>query len=921
MATLVYAPGIQVIIESSKARDPQTGRQATSANPVLIDVTDDLVEGQMVRRSDGVSTFDFSLNNARRKYDNVFAPNDRLYVMMKRFTWMRTFTGYLNNVPIFAAWPGVVSLTSSCSLKRLQYFYWDSALQASQALIRQHIMGGAQINAADGGIRNAAKALLATVVKWPVEKIHIAQIPDDWFEFAVDIAKEVVEEANAGTALVEQIRNALGAGSSVAGNVPGSGPTSIPAEGPDGTPLSYAGTIPQTTGKATNFGSPRDIKTQGTVHFGDITAKELAAKKNGEQFYCAIRLPYLDFDNYQAGNPRVTGKELRDNRNWWHRRRLLVSNPDTNKGVVVEVRDAGPAKFLKNGQDISDRAIDLSLPGIQVLMPDGKTADVYTTLPRVNVSFAPDGLPTGEVDLSRVASGTAANETSYTTQAEVTTRTDPSATQNIVSSATFVQAAVDFVRKNKVWYKQEIGSARVAAIESDSPQFLDCSSFVGNILYRLTRRYAPGGYNTTTLLRWCKTISVEQGMVTQGAIMLKIGKHCLISLGDGQRAVGAHRTGTVASVRNMRASEWDVALLLPVVDYSHAGPGQQAPIADTSTGAANEVETVARTTRKFGPSTDVVAGSSPIDNIFANVSWNPTSDPAATVRAETLTGIRALLNDEPIYGYVKSLMNSSMRSFCSAPNGDFMAWFPDYYGLWGTAAVMEVEPIELQNFTVTWSDDFFVTHQFVTGANTASFDLNTGVLSTTNPTPDVTTVGIATIDIQAIMKALFGNSWDESLYEDMVATYYQRFGPRPDYQPLVGVHGPKGEFFMALFLFMRQWAYQFNANIEMTFMPELWPGMLLQVKEFAFQAYVTTVTHSFRFGEGGGFTTTVNIASPARLDEKKGALIGLPLSGLAMQGRGEESVAFAPLSPGAGAAPSAPGRPAGGGVRRPGDDI
>ena len=123
MGTLIYTPGVQVVIESTKARDPKTNRQATAARPVLIDVSEDVIEFQMVRRSDGVSTFDFSLNNARRKYDNLFSPNDRMFVMMKRLTWLRTFTGYLNNVPVFAAWPGVVSLAASCSLKRLQYFF------------------------------------------------------------------------------------------------------------------------------------------------------------------------------------------------------------------------------------------------------------------------------------------------------------------------------------------------------------------------------------------------------------------------------------------------------------------------------------------------------------------------------------------------------------------------------------------------------------------------------------------------------------------------------------------------------------------------------------------------------------------------------------------------------------------------------
>ena len=80
--------------------------------------------------------------------------------------------------------------------------------------------------------------------------------------------------------------------------------------------------------------------------------------------------------------------------------------------------------------------------------------------------------------------------------------------------------------------------------------------------------------------------------------------------------------------------------------------------------------------------------------------------------ALAFAGPRALLNDQPLLPYLKNLINASMRSFCSAPNGDFMAWFPDYYGLWGTAAIMVLEPIEMQDFYVEWTDDYFVTHQY-----------------------------------------------------------------------------------------------------------------------------------------------------------------------------------------------------------------
>jgi hypothetical protein len=88
------------------------------------------------------------------------------------------------------------------------------------------------------------------------------------------------------------------------------------------------------------------------------------------------------------------------------------------------------------------------------------------------------------------------------------------------------------------------------------------------------------------------------------------------------------------------------------------------------------------------------------------------------------------------------------------------------------------------------------------------------------------------------------------------------------------------EFFMALFLFMRRWADQFQAEVPMTFMPELWPGMILRLPEFNFQAYVTEVRHVVQYGEGGGFRTFARIIAPSRITQKENDVFGLlPLGG------------------------------------------
>jgi hypothetical protein len=120
MSVFLYAPGVKVYIDTQ--------------NHGILDISEDLVDGTLARRSDGVSTFNFDLQNARRKYDGIFTPNDRIVVMMKRISWLRVFTGYLNQVPLVTAWPQTVSMAASCSLKRLQYWYWLPGTRAQLPL-------------------------------------------------------------------------------------------------------------------------------------------------------------------------------------------------------------------------------------------------------------------------------------------------------------------------------------------------------------------------------------------------------------------------------------------------------------------------------------------------------------------------------------------------------------------------------------------------------------------------------------------------------------------------------------------------------------------------------------------------------------------------------------------------------------------
>lgn len=827
MPNFVLAPGVKVYIATEKHG--------------TIDVSDDLVEGQMVRRSDGVSSFSFSLQNARRKYDGVLTPNDRISVQMKRLKWVQVFTGYLNKVPLVTAWPRVVHLTASCSLKRLQYWYWDSHTEASQSMVRDALSSTEKgVHVSDGGMTNVALTVLKKVVGWPESKAHIARIPENWYSVIEVLAKQLDAELHKADEIAQALLDQLGTAS-----VGGTG-------GADASSL---------TGTYGGFNSAAQ-KANGAIIYN------VGKEKGGSSRDCIIAIMTA---MQESGLNNVKGGD-RDSAG------LFQQRPSQGWGTYEQVTDPRYAsgKFFEALFKVKNR----------------DSMELWKVCDTVQRSGAPKEYAKHEKgatamvrDLEKGGSGDLDSK-----------HKKP---QGTVSGVDLAQGAVNFCEKYpNIPYTQAYGGTQMKILSANPPPGLDCSSFVQSMylralgsLYGLPR-IAAAQYSA------CKSVSVEKALKTPGALVFKGSSpggiyHVEMSLGDGKSTIGAHRAGAkphdVGINPPSAPSYWDYGGFLPRVAYT---TGAGTVIFDGSDDAGGGVLDMR------DPGVELVTGADvpgynpddPFDKLFGDNAWQAIStaqnDPNYAL-AQALAGPRALLNDQPLLPYLKNLFNSSMRSFCSAPNGDLIAWYPDYYGMWGTAAKMVVQPIEVQDFEVSWSDDYMVTHQYVVSSPVDGnlFDPATGTV-TTSITDSVLannalfTTGVVTIDFPGVWKALFGMDKTEKEAKAYADWIKKRFGARPDYQQMPALVGPKAALFSAIFLFMRQFAFQYQASIPLTFMPELWPGMLLQFPAFNFQGYVTTVTHDFKFGEDGHFTTSVQIAAPARLTGGKDErLLGLPMAG------------------------------------------
>jgi hypothetical protein len=851
MGVFMYSPAVKVYISTEK-------------NGIL-DVSEDLTDGTMVRRSDGVSSFNFTLQNPRRKYDGVFAPNDRIIVMMKRITWLRVLTGYLNAVPLITAWPQAVGFTASCSLKRLQFWFWDPDLPVSQNMVAQAMSKAT--NPDDGGVTAAVLAILENVVGWPSSNVHIAGIPQAFMTWAYKIAKKVQAETAEADALAQQFYATLGAAGSVGGQ-------------------SSGGTVPSGTLKAGTYGGQQITQDQANVA---TLIYNVAMQLGGESRDAVVGI----MTAYQESrlNPASIGPSghiglFQQSSTWGTTAQRLNATYATTAFYKVLLK-------IKNRDSMQ---LDQEAEAVQHSGDPNAYAQWETLATQiVNILLnAAGSSPGGKPGKGGHGSG-----------------------------ADILGTALNLVYTHPNISYQEGGDSPP---DSSDPNPLDCSSFVQWVVYHTEGGLDGCPRTSQDQSAWCqsggKIVDAQTGLNIPGALMFAgppgAAPHVEVSCGTGHNTVGAHHSGTYAGVVEGTPAYWVCAGLIPGVDYSAwsgkspayknvpgkgqtpggGNPGDPTPV------VAEGLQTSPVSSQPwFNP-------NDPFDKLFGNNPWFPFVDTEAMAIASVFTGPRALLNDQPLLPYLKNLFGSTLRSYCSAPNGDLISWFPDYYGLWGTAAIMQIEPIELQDFTVYWDDTNLVTHQFTVAPLAQQIDLGTGQTSgisipgTGQTLPlDVlyamTTTGIASIDIPAIMYTLFGLEATQAQAQKFISYIYKRFGARPDLQQLPGVIGPQGEFMSALFLFMRSWAYQYSADIPITFMPELWPGMVVQIPEFSFQAYVTTVTHTFKLGPGGFFNTAINIAAPAKLpgtgNLSGGQLIGLPVASGMVDGGG-----IPPPAPGTG---------------------
>lgn len=240
-------------------------------------------------------------------------------------------------------------------------------------------------------------------------------------------------------------------------------------------------------------------------------------------------------------------------------------------------------------------------------------------------------------------------------------------------------------------------------------------------------------------------------------------------------------------------------------------------------------------------------------------SWNTIwNQPQYDVRsAGTVGSERAFLLDNNVMSDMQQIVSAGLRDFMSAPNGDFVCWFPDYWGVYGTDPVLDISPVEIIDFQIYHDDNQLVTHYGVIGDTT-------GIGQQVSSQDYMTTNGIVSIADSATMKILFG-SVNPSDLTTPSNSFLSKYGLRPMKVEQNMIHSHALEYFFGLKGFMEQWGNQFTSTVLLTFMPELYPGMRITIKldeNNVYQFYCTAVTH--QGSRSGGFTTQATLTAPMK---------------------------------------------------------
>lgn len=873
--TLVYSPNVRILIARGNKQ---------------YDVSKDVINGTIIRKENSASTLQFSLAN-NGSYNGLFHRMDRVTVFLKRIEWLQVFSGYLDTVPFAQLYGGTANFKATCTLKRLMHTWWTPALNQSQNLFSQRLfgntVGGDGQLPADSGLGGVLRQLLTRVGGWQPNDIYIQDFPMEFFEF---LQNQLLAKRSANQAAGDNFRRLLlgknyndAAPGAFAGYSNDAGPAGPPGVGEahyiaqivaacDALGLSPVATDianSQQIAEAAEVGaSARDGSTR--TSFTQLSETAVAWNQSAQNSDAAIlgvacamvetgggtiirnlantAVPdSLRFPNDGLGSDHDSIGIFQQRQVGWG---LVSQRMDPRQAATMfftrlpsDWRNLPPSEAIQRVQQSAfperyAAAIPLATQKVQAYRAAQKGAQsTIAATPLAGVATI-SGAPIGINPATVAAAATSAPAPAVGDLNSALNKPNP-------DSEGAVQEIISQLNKPYIW-------------SEEGPNSFDCSGLmqwgfraIGKDIGRTTYDFQSG------LPR------VTDGMKRGDLLIVNGGEHVVMYLGvvDGQEVVieaagqGSSTTtpqpgqmvkysalssvGPVKSVHRV-VPNGGPDPLSPRIPPLLAGPGSPAGTGDYYAGGANG-----------GQAEEPIAR-----NLFA---WAFEPGQFLNQTAEMFTADhKELMEAEPLMQMIQAVSGASLRNFASAPDGSFMAYYPDHFGLDGKKAVVRLEDIELRDVKINFSDDNLTTHVYVAGDHSYL-----GLEANVNPLAWLVTAGSVTVEhdwlFQRLQKIAPGDTGSISGEELM-----RRYGARPLKVPVAMAGSENLEFLLACNYFMQKWAAQYETSVSFTFLPELFPGMRVILAGHDLQVYVSEVTHTFDWENG--FSTSAVIMAPSRAD-------------------------------------------------------
>lgn len=807
--TLIYSPGVEILIDSALAGP--------------IDVSEDASSGNLTLRENGSHSIQFTLENPNRKYDGIFVPNDRIVVKMKRFRWVQVFSGYLDSSPYFSTFPGKVELSGQCTLKVLRYWPWDRGSAKAQALI-----GGARdVDAQDGGMNEIVTRLLTEVVGWQPERIHSGRVPAAWFNKFESIYQRLDDD------FTQYYDPLLGINPVIAGKPVGG--FTVMASNASGTSGS---------------------------NIGDGDKERLTIKPSDYEIALATIRQLESGNNYRAENK---GDGSGD---WATGAYQFIDSTWANYRGYRRAYDAPP--------EVQD---EKALAMVRSIM--AKHGDQLLNIP---YSWY---FPKSLTDPTLLDTIPAANEGNTLTIRQYGYKWVDTYIQKYVEArgeeprpTLVLGGIVDSSSPTSILYPIPAGVTQLKHSEVGWGGYKN-GQIPASALAQGPYVNGTGGH-PLAVESWGKMASAAnaQGINLSCGMYRDLAGQQVLASGAGVKQPGTsnHGWGLAADVNNIpkgpsgvdsREYKWlkENAYKYGWGHPDWAQPGGRKPepwhweffaiyAIGTDINGVNPFGAEGSGVGTIGDATF----SKQLFNALAGWTNVPNIDPESAI----LTGYKSVMNDEAILPTIQQFVQASGRSYCAAPNGDFISWFPDYWGEYGIAGRMKIEPIELLDFSVDWNDASLLTHAFIEGAISpgSAGPAPQGIMDGSQA---YTTRGVATVDMPNLLAAIL-NVRDASQYPWLrdPEQLFKRFGARISRSKISSISGPHQEFYYAVSKLTRAWADQFQARAPLTFMPELFPGMIMEIPLYGVQMYVSQVSHTWDYN--GGFRTQVSTMGVSATD-------------------------------------------------------